>query len=612
MARLVIYILVMLFCYPVISDSKSWVLYKLEVEKQIQKEYPQPKAKKLSEKAVNALKAKDNSLFKVTNASALRLAIAINDSLGIADAYWNYGAFYLNHQRYDSAYYYYNKSRVLYRAKKHTYYEAKMLYNQAFIKSRIKDYAGSEVLSIKAIKKFNTLQKHKSLYRSFNLLGVIYEELQQYDKAIHYLQLAHRHLNKSKVKDKRRNRAGIYNNLGIIYQKKLKQGKAINYFVKALSINNIATNDPALYARLKDNLAFSRLLTKDTLGLKEEFLSALQLRNRLQHKPGQIISHLHLAHYYLHKKDTLQAKKHTQQALVKAKSIKLNRDVLSAYRLMSRLNPLEASAYFESYAELEHSIQLQEKKVRNNFAQIQYETGSYQEENKKLSSQNIMLWAGFLILLILIGFSYFLNKQHQKTKKLYYENQQNKANERIYQLTLEQKAEWDNGRKLERERIAEELHDGILSKLFGLRLNWGFLKIEGVPKDLKRHQEFISELIDIEKEIRAVSYDLKSNVLQEDRIDFIGLLEKLYHDKETAYSFQIVADTDPHIQWEKINTEIKINLYRILEESFKNAYQHSKCTQLKIVIHLENNGLKLKGKPIAYEWLLKGYWYGFR
>ena len=276
-----------------------------------------------------------------------------------------------------------------------------------------------------------------------------------------------------------------------------------------------------------------------------------------------------------------------------AQSIQLNRDLLNAYQLLGRLIPTEAQYYFDKYAELEKRIQLEERKVKNNFAHIQYETGTYIAQNKALTTQNIFLWMGVAFLLLASLFIYFLIKQRQKNKILFYEHQQSKAQEKIYRLQLQQRQEWENGRQQERERLAEELHDGILSKLFGLRLQWGYLAANEASPIQEQHEQNLKKLRRIEREIRSVAYDLKSEILQEPHVCYAQLLKNLVRDKEKAYGMAIELHLPPSLAEDLMTTELKINLYRILEESLKNAYQHAQCTRVAIKLSCTAHRLHL-------------------
>ena len=559
---------------------------------QQQQTYPQPTAAYFSEKAMRALKQKDSLKFRCYNTQAMHLAILAKDSLAIADVLWNNGAFYLNYKKYDSAYFQYQRSQHLYQKLQHHYYEAKMLYNMAYIKSKIRDYAGSEYLAYQAISKLEPLQKHKTLYHCFNLLGVIYEEMGQYTQALQCLQQAKKHLLASSLSPQYRYLAGLENNLGILYQKSNRLPKAIEYFQRALRHDRLIKKHLILYIKINDNLLYTQWLQNKDSAIQKPLEHMLFLRDSLNHQPGQITSHLHLAQYFLYHADTLQAKCHAKEALHLAQATKLNREVLRAYQLLSAIEPARASAYFKDYAAVQAQLAKQERKVKNNFARIQYETETFIAQNKKLTDQNGYLWSGIAASTVIVGLGYAINRQRQKNKKLYYENETHKAQEKIHRLQLAKMKDWNSAKNQERQRIAADLHDGILSKLFGLRLQWGYLSIPN-PKVHNLHQQHLSTLQEIEKEIKAVSYDLQSEILQEHKWSFPQLLQQLITTKEDTYRLSIVLTIHPPIEWTNISSTVKMNLYRILEEALKNAYQHAQCTGVRIQLSQQHEQLFL-------------------
>ena len=112
---------------------------------------------------------------------------------------------------------------------------------------------------------------------------------------------------------------------------------------------------------------------------------------------------------------------------------------------------------------------------------------------------------------MILSLVYFLKVQRSKNEKLLLEAEQQKANEQVYLLTLKQQATLEEEKVQERNRISQELHDGILGRLFGTRMGLGFLDLQGDEKLQQQHQDFLNELQDIEKEIRDVSHKLNEN-----------------------------------------------------------------------------------------------------
>ena len=124
----------------------------------------------------------DSTFFKFINKEAQITAISLKDNFLIANIDWNYGAYYFQYEILDSAYVHYKKAYEKFETLNRFYYSAKMLYNMAVIQKDIKDYTGSEILTFQAIQKFEGLDRPLNLYLCYNLLGVLFNEMKEYQK----------------------------------------------------------------------------------------------------------------------------------------------------------------------------------------------------------------------------------------------------------------------------------------------------------------------------------------------------------------------------------------------------------------------------------------------
>ncbi|MBS3992553.1 MAG: sensor histidine kinase [Bacteroidetes bacterium] len=529
----------------------------------------------------------DTLFFKKLNTEAQKLSVKIRDTFGIADTHWNYGNYLTDIEVMDSAYYHYHQAYKNFLFIKKDYHSGIMLYNMAFIQGRLRDYTGSEISLFQAITKFKKLKKYRNLYQCYNYLGLIYTEMEEFDSAIYYHNKALEYLRQVENKDD--HEGGSLNNIGLVYQKQGNHTKAIDFFNTALNIN-LKNKNIELYARLIDNIAYSKFKNADTINIKASFLKALHLRDSIKNKSGVVISKIHLAEYFATQADTATALTYAQQAYQLSSQIINNRDVLSILLLLSKLDKNKSENHLNNYIILSNKLEFQDRKIRNKFAKIRFETDEYITETEKLSEQKKLIIGGSITGLLFFSLLFFIRIQRSKNKALILESEQQKANEEIYSLLLKQQSKLEEERLKERQRIAEELHDGVLSKIFGTRLGLGFLSIQGDNETLEKHTNFIEELQLIEKEIRAISHELKTEFLSAN-LDYQLIIEDLLKNKSTIGKFEYTIEYNNPPEWEAIDDIIKIHFYRILQEALQNIIKYATATKVVLTFNSEHGSL---------------------
>jgi len=522
----------------------------------------------------------DSTLFLKTSRIGYRLAKTVHDTLAMADIHWNYGIYYLSQNNYERSFIHYHKAWQFF-ANRNDYYAGKMLYNMAFITGRIKDYTGAEKLLFEAIPIFERLKKYKQLYYCYNHLGAIYESLKEYDEALLQYQRALDYL--EHVTPPTLYLQDTRNNIGLLYQKLGHQQTAIDLFTKALQTPNLSAIDPALYARLLDNKTYSLFLQGHNNDIESDFLKALHIRDSLDHTAGQIVSHIHLARFYLQQENRIKAAAYAQQAYTLGSETLLRRDALRALLLLAEIHPENKVVYLKKHIALTKAIQAEERQVRQKFTKIQFETERYIEENKQLLRDKIWSIAAGAAISVILILLFITFRQRAKNKLLAFESQQQRANEQIYLLTLKQQANLEKGRMEERRRIAEDLHDGILARLFGMRLNWEFLRVKGPPTILKKHWEHLTTLQEIEGDIRSLSHDLKHELAKTDT-HYVRTLETLVEKWKNLGGFTCHFKASPHTHWEALDSYTKVNVYRVIEEALHNVTKHAQAT--RVIVNL--------------------------
>jgi signal transduction histidine kinase len=185
-----------------------------------------------------------------------------------------------------------------------------------------------------------------------------------------------------------------------------------------------------------------------------------------------------------------------------------------------------------------------------------------------------------LVLVLL----YLIKDQRSKNKLIKIRQH---ANQEIYNLILAQQRNFEEGREKEKQHISRELHDGVLGKLFGVRLSLDSLNDEEGQEVQNKRYEYIGEIQKIAEEIRLISHRLSKNSIID--VDFKIVLEELI--KKQSQNIHLTIDNS--INWEQVDNEIKINLYRIIQEAVNNIQKHAEATETRIEIIEEGDVLKL-------------------
>ncbi|WP_286760573.1 tetratricopeptide repeat-containing sensor histidine kinase [Salegentibacter sp. UBA1130] len=511
---------------------------------------------------------------------------------GIAASYWDLANYFYQENFIDSSYFYYNLSSNHYLEANEKQKAGKMLLNMAILQEKVKDYIGSENTTFQALGLIeDTPNNQNYIYSANNNLGIIYNGLGEYSEALTY------HLKALKISENLNdpiNSGRSLNNLGVVFQKLENHSKAIDSYKKALSIDSIFYKNTKLYAMLSDNLGYSELKLGNNETASFLLHKALKIRDSIGHESGIIINKLHLGEYYLLGGDTTQALRYIKKARLLAAETQNNRDLLASNQLLAKIEPQNAQTYLNSYITLNDSLLREERAVRNKFARIRFETDQFIEKANTLNQQKTYLTVGILLVLLLFFLSYIIQRQNSRNKKLVLKKQQQDSNERIYDLLLRSQQKFEEGSSSERKRISRELHDSILSKFFGIRLNLEVLNNKKDKYAEKKRTQYLESLKSIENEIRGISHKLN---IDEDFSDtgFIDILNELFAEFENTEKLQVIFSNSPELNWGSIKNNIKINFYRIMQEALHNIRKHAtNATVVEINIELAKDSLILK------------------
>ena len=255
---------------------------------------------------------------------------------------------------------------------------------------------------------------------------------------------------------------------------------------------------------------------------------------------------------------------------------------------MSKIEEGEKSAeHLKAYVKLSDSLQKNERAIRNKFARIRYETGKIKQENIKISKERSWLLIISVVIILASILLYLVISQRNKNKELQFIQKQQETNEEIYNLMLSQNESIEEARTQEKKRISEELHDGVLGRLFGTRLSLDSLNMSNSEEAVKTRSQYIDGLKTIEEDIRKVSHELNTDFVSGS--GFIDIIKTLVETQTLAYSLKYEFNHDNDISWDSVTNKKKIHIYRIIQETLHNIYKHANATKVNISFKLKND-----------------------
>ncbi len=349
----------------------------------------------------------------------------------------------------------------------------------------------------------------------------------------------------------------------------------------ALSNKAKIENNPDGYAALLEQRNVSRFYMTRLYSMRDSE-RAFQLYKILNEYSGMTDCKLHQAIFYFQNRQGEQGLQIIDSLLVLCRQKKLTSRLPEILRTALEYDCLNENMLTD-YLTLTDSLQLAERRNRNKFAQIEYQTSELKEQNQQLLTQNqkITIGASSVGVLLLVGL--FARHYRARKKEVQLLRERQAADDEIFQLLQQQQEKVEEGRKLEKRRISQELHDGVMGKLSGIRLNLFVLNKRSDPETVSKCLGHIDKIQEVEKEIRSIAYDLENDLFGEDR-SFSALVRTLVQSAKEVSTTQFHLDIDVAIQWDAIPNTVKIQLYRVLQEALTNIRKYAQAKAVHITL----------------------------
>ena len=200
-------------------------------------------------------------------------------------------------------------------------------------------------------------------------------------------------------------------------------------------------------------------------------------------------------------------------------------------------------------------------------------------QNKLYQRMQWILFLGSILVLVLVSYFFYNRLQKQKIQQLHREQESKRM---MAAVLAEEK---------ERERISNELHDGMASSITGIKLKLEDLSLGDTESQLS---PLVSQLQNLHDETRRMSHNLMPLGLNQDNWS-IRLSD--YCRENSSAKFNNLSDTIPLIP------STSILLYRSIQELIHNVQKHAQApscfvqiSQLKneLILTVEDEGVGFK------------------
>lgn len=535
---------------------------------------------------LNFCRLNESEKLKITSSLMLKKAQLSKKKHWIALSYKMLGLYYMNISENEKALYYYFAAKKLFISLNQYKEIINVLFNISLTQSYAGDFLGSnktcfEVLQIEKV--------HKGNLRYgivFNQIANNLSELKQENKAIEYY---------NKINKKRVNldlKFSIFNNISASNIELGEYRKANNLLDSILKDKTFKIIAPNSYATALSLLGYSSLKMNNLKGLSKVFFKADEIYKNSKTLNGRNYNYIYLSMYYEKINDTNNAILVAKKAYNLSKEFKNPSDILKSLQQLIKVDKDNTLKHTQEYIRINDSMQTRERRFRDKYAQIEYETDEITHEKDKAINQKWIISGILVVIILVISLLLIITRQRAKQKELQLLQSQQKANEEIYDLMLLQKTKEEEARQSEKKRIAIELHDGVMNRLASTRFNLDILYHKTDEATIKECLIYIDDIYKIEQEIRNISHDLTYETYA-NYSSFTVLINDFLMSQNKISGCDFKLEMDESINWEILPSTIKMNLFRIIQEASHNINKFSQAKNAIISFVIDNTNLCL-------------------
>lgn len=251
-------------------------------------------------------------------------------------------------------------------------------------------------------------------------------------------------------------------------------------------------------------------------------------------------------------------------------------DYKNAHALMTQLNRVN------------NEILVSQNKQQVNELEVQYKTLEQKQEIERQKTVKAYILIAFLIVLIpvlALLYMYYQKLQTQsKLNKTLEEVNQQKITTLLKDQELKLVKASLEGQNNERKRIARELHDSIGGNL-------ATIKLQLSNKSKLEQESLIKQVDETYNQVRELSHNLMPKKFKDSA--FKTIITEYINNVKALSKEQITLQIHPAEEVNQIDENLKVELYKIIQELLTNALKHAKARQIDIQLSVFNNTIQL-------------------
>ena len=485
----------------------------------------------------------------------------------LAKAYHEMGLIHLRQVEYDSCVYYFNNALTLheengYRAHAGTIHESFANLYFAF-----EEYE----LAVDHLRKSQTIKEEignpSYLMHLYANMGTAFFHLDYYDSSYKYLNLTY---DLSIALEDTAMTANCFAGIGDLFYMQDEELTAIEYYKKSIALyHQIGDQHAAAVPLFNMGNSFGYLGYPDSslFYYKKAFADAKAGGNSEYFD----VIYLNFAETYIELNNPDSAVQMFQNYI--------------AYR----------DSVFEDYksgALLEFEAKYETKEAKQEAALAEKETERVKAQDASKRKTIYVLIITLVAIVIIVFFLVKSAREKAKVKALEVDVKNKEIDSLIKEQEARSYAALLEGQNVERERIAQDLHDRLGGTLAAVKVHFGVMndKIEALKEEnLELFNKVNDLLTDAVQDVRRISHDLASNRLND--LGLRGVVEDLVTVLKTAKKLEVDFYMDDNLN--SLGDKKDQEVYAILQEIISNTLKHAGATSIELQLNKQKDVLNI-------------------